>query len=95
MDRPSPIALPAKGSALEDIDLEQENEARKTAEQDAEYQTDIESRESIFSNDLTRRLLKFGVEEVGVHPIPTSERTDGDYKKVFTLWVAMSVSVLP
>lgn len=47
------------------------------------------------SISISQRLLKFGVEEVGVYPIAEKDRTDASFFKVITLWVAMSVGVVP
>jgi len=49
----------------------------------------------LHSTSIAQRLLKFGVEEVGVHPIAAKDRTDASFIKVFTLWVAVSVGVIP
>jgi hypothetical protein len=62
---------------------------------DQEAQSDYDSRASLITNSFTRRLLKLGIEELGVHPIPIKDRTDTGFYQVFTLWVAMSVGVIP
>jgi hypothetical protein len=62
---------------------------------DQEAQTDYDSRASLMTNSFTRRLLKLGVEELGVHPIPVKERTDTKFYHVLTLWVSMSVGLVP
>lgn len=63
--------------------------------QQQEEDADLESQASIYANSFTRKLLQYGVEANGVRPISESERTDTQYYKVFTLWVAMSVGVIP
>lgn len=62
---------------------------------DQEAQTDYDSRASLITNSFTRRLLKLGVEELGVHPIPEKERTDTHFYQVATLWISMSVGLVP
>lgn len=62
---------------------------------DQEAQTDYDSRASIMTNNFTRKLLKLGVEELGVHPIPEKERTDTNFYQVATLWISMSVGLVP
>lgn len=95
-----PIPLPRTGrEAASSDDTHKDADAHVFFKQqyakDAEASVDMSSRASIVSNSVTRRLLRFGVEEVGVHPIPEVERTDVHVYKVFTLWIAMSISVLP
>ena len=92
-----PILLTSK--VVDDLEHQPQDAEQADAEKqyfkDVQLQSDLESRASIVSNGITRRLLKIGVEEVGVHPIPESQRTDARFFKVYTLWNAMSISVLP
>jgi len=74
-------------------DLQPECEVPADSKHDLEE--DGASKRSIYSNSLTRRLLKFGVEEEGVHPIPAEERTDTKLFNVFTIWWAMSIGIIP
>lgn len=67
----------------------------KQAKYDAEIESDLDSRASILSNSFTRRLLKIGIEEVGVQPIPEHERTDTRSLKVATMWMAMNIGIIP
>lgn len=62
---------------------------------DQEAQIDYDSRTSLASNSFTRKMLKLGVEELGVHPIPEKDRTDRHFYQVATLWISMSVGLVP
>lgn len=106
-DSTRPVALRSKSGDQEgqhDGDLPRQSHADRLEsfndvdvdyDKDREAQIDHASRASLITNSFTRRLLKLGVEELGVHPIPEKERTDTGFYQVFTLWVAMSVGVIP
>lgn len=79
----------------EEEDLKHERLQASSKKQQDELDADVESQASIYANSFTRKLLQYGVEEVGVRPISEAERTDTQLYKVFTLWVAMSVGVIP
>lgn len=42
-----------------------------------------------------QKLLKFGVETQGLSPVPSEERTDTGYWKLFVLWASLSTNLLP
>ena len=75
-------------------ELLQDSEVPADSKQ-VDLEDDGASKRSIYSNSLTRRLLKFGVEEEGVHPIPVEERNDTKLFNVFTIWWAMSIGIIP
>lgn len=76
-------------------DMEKQAQQAQQSKHDAELESDLDSKASILSNSITRKLLKYGVEENGVYPIAVAERTDTKYIKVATLWAAMNVGIIP
>lgn len=93
----SPVVLQSsqRGKAAEAEEDDAQDIADVEFYKDQEAQTDYDSRASLMSNSFTRRLLKLGVEELGVHPIPVKDRTDTKFYHVLTLWVSMSVGLVP
>ncbi|KAJ3805430.1 permease for cytosine/purines, uracil, thiamine, allantoin-domain-containing protein [Lentinula aff. lateritia] len=75
-----------------------------------EHKSDVEKRGSIdlgqrgeeilalpstySSNAFTKRLLSWGVESRGISPVPSSQRTDTSYYKLFFLWFTMNFNIL-
>lgn len=91
----SPVVLQSADRLKADDGEEAQDVADVEFYKDQEAQTDYDSRASIITNNFTRKLLKFGVEELGVHPIPEKERTDTHFYQVATLWISMSVGLVP
>ncbi|KAF8830118.1 hypothetical protein HHX47_DHR2000736 [Lentinula edodes] len=75
-----------------------------------EHKSDVEKRGSIdlgqrgeeisalpstySSNSFTKRLLSWGVESRGISPVPSSQRTDTSYYKLFFIWFTMNFNIL-
>lgn len=95
----SPVILQSQkkqpGASAKDNDDAAQDIADAEFYKDQEAQTDYDSRASLITNSFTRKLLKLGVEELGVHPIPEKERTDTHFYQVATLWISMSVGLVP
>ncbi|EMD31874.1 hypothetical protein CERSUDRAFT_119154 [Gelatoporia subvermispora B] len=47
-----------------------------------------------FSNSLSRRLMKWGVEARGILPVPAEQRTDTQYSKIFFIWFSANFNIL-
>ena len=75
--------------------LEEDTKLPSSSKKQHEIEDDLESQASVYANSFTRKLLQYGVEANGVRPISAAERNDQQYFKVFTLWVSMSVGVIP
>ncbi|KAL0579277.1 hypothetical protein V5O48_002731 [Marasmius crinis-equi] len=46
------------------------------------------------ANAFTRKLLTWGIEARGIHPVPEHKRTDTQYHKIFFIWFACNLNVL-
>ncbi|KAF9564518.1 NCS cytosine-purine permease [Agrocybe pediades] len=46
------------------------------------------------TNWVTRRLLRMGVEERGISPVPVEERVGHPYTKIFFIWFSMNFNIL-
>ncbi|KAK1229624.1 hypothetical protein PQX77_007317 [Marasmius sp. AFHP31] len=46
------------------------------------------------SNALTRKLLTWGIETRGIHPVPEHKRIDTQYHKIFFIWFACNLNIL-
>lgn len=44
---------------------------------------------------MSRKLLDYGVETRGIHPVPVEQRTDSNCTRLFFIWSALGVSILP
>ncbi|EAU81390.1 purine-cytosine permease [Coprinopsis cinerea okayama7 len=49
---------------------------------------------AVYSDKWTKRLLKFGVEDRGIQPVPEERRTDTQFFKVFFIWFSWNINIL-
>ncbi|RXW19399.1 hypothetical protein EST38_g6456 [Candolleomyces aberdarensis] len=56
---------------------------------------DVQSLErAVYKDRWTRRLLRIGVEDRGIQPVPEEQRTDTQYSKLFFIWFSWNVNIL-
>ncbi|TFK28476.1 NCS cytosine-purine permease [Coprinopsis marcescibilis] len=54
----------------------------------------IEQSSAVYGDRWTRRLLKLGVEDRGVQPVPVELRTDTQLFKIFFIWFSWNINIL-
>jgi cytosine/uracil/thiamine/allantoin permease len=43
---------------------------------------------------LSKRLLRYGIETRGIHPVPVEQRTDPQFSKIFFIWFTANFNIL-